>query len=59
MPETLTVAEQRTLTKSAARLEALRADSRRRIAEQQRNRKAVERRRANLLRSVSKTAQNA
>ncbi len=59
MPETLTPAEQQAADQTAAKIEALRADSERRRADEDRNRRVRMRRRQNVLSAYLKRAKTA
>lgn len=59
MPETLTPAEQQAADQTAAKIEALRADSERRRADEDRNRRVRMRRRQNVLSAYLKRANTA
>lgn len=56
MPETLTPAEQQAADQTVAKIEALRADSERRRADEDRNRRVRMRRRQNVLSAYLKRA---
>ena len=59
MPETLTLAEQQAADQTAAKIEALRADSERRRADEDRNRRVRMRRRQNVLSAYLKRGNTA
>lgn len=57
MPDTLTAAEKQAADRTAAEIEALRVDSRRRLADEARDLRARKRRRENVIRAYEKQSE--